>query len=136
MIERVRYVKSSVDNSKQGVLVLVYDKGYFGAGLSFCKVSEEETDKFDKEVGKSLARARAMECLKNNKLYLRDLDKATDPMTILKLTGCNFPQGNAAMAKDEELIVKLFDIVTTFSATVADMIYTLALAKVKAETED
>lgn len=130
MIERIRYIKSSLDGAKQGVIVLIYDQGYFGAGMSFCN---SEEDNFDREVGKELARTRAKDSLEK-KLYLRDLNKAVDPISICNLTGCNFPQGQRAQAKDGELLVKTFDIVDTFASTVVDMIYTLAVAKAREDS--
>jgi len=131
MIERIRYIKTLFGNVKQGVIVLLYDQGHFGVGMSFCNSSE---DKFDKEVGKKLARDRAMESLKKGNLYLRDLDKAVDPFTICKLAGCNFPLGQRIVEKDDDHPYKICDIVDTFTMAVSDLIYTLALSKVKSET--
>ena len=122
MIERTRYIKDSYGN-KYGVVTIIYNEGRFGAGMSLCN-----EDKFDKVVGKEMALKRAME---NQTLLLKDLTQANTFPRFAKVTGCNIP---LTSSRDYAMENKLYDAFGTFIVTVHDIIYTLALAKVKAET--
>jgi len=121
-INKTRYIK--VDG-KVGVMTMVYDKGHFGIGVSLCNT---KIDKFDKDEGKKIAYERAVNCLNKNPLLLKDISK----LGIHKMEtigGFTFPKHTL------EADAKLYFAVKTYCLLVEDMIYTLALSKVRAETE-
>ena len=127
MFERTRYVRD-IDGSRVGVVTILYENGKFGAGMSLCRTDE---DKFDCELGKQMAKDRALQSMNNSHLLLKDLTQATCFHRVARVTGCEFPQTKHMSFETEDRIV---DAVGTFIVTVQDMIYTLALSKVKSET--
>lgn len=130
MFERTRYVRD-IDGTKCGVVTILYENGKFGAGMSLCKMDE---DAFDRKAGKELARTRALASLNNDNLLLKDLTHASCLHRIAKITGCSFPQVSNVDRIDEATENRTMDAAAAFIMTVHDMIYTLALAKVKDET--
>ena len=127
MFERTRYVRD-VDGTRVGVVTILYENGRFGAGMSLCRTDE---DRFDCELGKKMAKERALENMNKKHVLLKDLTQATNLYRIARVTGCNFPLTKDMTVETEN---RVFDATGTFIITVHDMIYTLALAKVKAET--
>ena len=129
MIERIAYVRDDeYERNPIGVVVLRYDEGHFGVGLSLCKVDE---DKFDKITGKSMAMARAQICYNEHNLLLKDIVKL-DIDDFLKCGGLKY---NPTKNTSEETFERLVHAFETYLNVVDDMIYTLALAKVKSETK-
>lgn len=128
MIERIAYVRDNdYDRSPIGVVVLRYENGHFGVGVSLCKIDE---DKFDKATGKAMAQNRAQICYIENPLLLKDIVKL-DIEDFLKCGGIKYNPTNSTSEETFERLVHAFE---TYLNVVDDMIYTLALAKVKSET--
>ena len=125
-ISRVRYIRNSFGDKdfgkKIGVIEVLYKDGKFGVGVSLCNT---KIDEFDKEEGKRIAHERAVECRENSPLLLKDLLQCN----IEKTSGCNFPKGWKG-----DPFKKAFDAVSCYESIVNDMVYTLALSKVRAET--
>lgn len=127
MIERIAYVRDHETRDPFGVVVLRYENGHFGVGASLCKMDE---DKFDKKFGRELASKRAQTCHDENHLLLKDIARL-DIQNFLKLGGVTFTPTNGTSEDTFERLVRSFE---TYLDVVTDMIYTLALAKVKSET--
>ena len=101
---------------------MVYDKGKFGVGVSLCNFRE---DKFDRTEGVRLATERAYESHKNNGLLLKDVVNLQNAESF-KVCGCKLPKGSYD---------KIVSVADAYVNLVDDMIYTIALNKVRAETE-
>lgn len=127
MIERIAYVRDPETRDPFGVVVLRYENGHFGVGASLCKMDE---DKFDKKFGRELASKRAQTCHGENALLLKDIARL-DIQNFLKLGGVTFTPTNGTSEDTFERLVRSYE---TYLDVVTDMIYTLALAKVKSET--
>lgn len=129
MIERIAYVRDNeYDRNPIGVVVLRYDEGHFGVGVSLCKTDE---DKFDKVTGKAMAMARAKTCYVEKPLLLKDIVKLGID-EFFEFGGVKFTPTNNTSEETFERLVRAFE---TYGSVVDDMVYTLALAKVKAETK-
>ena len=126
MIERTRYLRN-VDGSKYGVITLLYQNGHFGAGISLCNTDE---DIFNAEEGKRLAKDRALYSFTTKNLLMKDLRRANVPYRVARITDCNFPQ---SLNNNFKMVYKMWETTTSFIKAVDDMIYTIALAKVKAD---
>lgn len=126
MITRTKYVKGQ-NGKKLGVVALIYTEGYFGVGVSLCN----EEDKFDNRVGTGLAIERAEKVRKENPLYLKDLTNLT-LAKVSQLTGCSIPLGMNCSTSE---FLKGMHLMDTLSDVVTDMIYTLAIDKVKSESK-
>lgn len=129
MIERIAYVRDNeYDRNPIGVVVLQYLDGHFGVGVSLCKTDE---DKFDKAMGKSLAQFRAQFCYTENPLLLKDIVKLGID-EFFEFGGVKFTPTNNTSEETFERLVRAYE---TYGSVVDDMVYTLALSKVKAETK-
>lgn len=129
MIERIAYVRDDeYERNPIGVVVLRYDEGHFGVGVSLCKIDE---DKFDKATGKAMAQNRAQICYIENPLLLKDIVKLGIE-DFFALGGVKFTPTNNTSEETFERLVHAYE---TYGSVVDDMVYTLALAKVKAETK-
>ena len=129
MIERIAYVRDNeCDRNPIGVVVLQYLDGHFGVGVSLCKTDE---DKFDKVTGKAMAMFRAQTCYIENPLLLKDVVKLGIE-DFFTLGGIKFTPTNSTSEETFERLVRAYE---TYGSVVEDMVYTLALAKVKAETK-
>ena len=127
MIERISYVRDD-ERNPIGVVVLRYLDGHFGVGVSLCKVGE---DKFDKITGKSMAMARAQICQIEHPMLLKDVVKLGIE-DFFTLGGLKYTPTNNTSEETFERLVTAFE---TYTNVVEDMVYTLALAKVKSETK-
>ena len=127
MIERIAYVRDPFTRDPFGVVVLRYENGRFGVGVSLCKMDE---DKFDKRFGRELASKRAQTCHGENPLLLKDIARL-DIKDFLDLGGLTYIPTNGTSEDTFERLVRSFE---TYGSVVEDLIYTLALAKVKSET--
>ena len=125
-ISRVRYIKD-FDGHKFGVMELIYDKGKFGLGMSLCNT---KIDKFDRDKGKELAHQRAIECRERNPLLLRDFGNLSIK-DIETRSGCVIPMGSSV---GDPLFEKVIIVLHSLECITNDMVYTLALSKVKSET--
>lgn len=129
MIERIAYVRNDeYERNPIGVVVLRYDEGHFGVGVSLCKTDE---DKFNKVTGVNMAENRAQTCYNENPLLLKDIVKLGIE-DFFTLGGIKYTPTNNTSEDTFERLVHAFE---TYSNVVDDMVYTLALAKVKAETK-
>lgn len=135
MLERTRYIKD-VDGTKFGVLTFLYENGKFGAGMSVCKLDE---DKFDRVAGKEIAKERAIANLKASPVLLKDLVKVRSFRDLAKITSCSIPS-NMHISKDCEnmdsradTIYRMATALGTYHELFGDLLYSLALAKVRAE---
>lgn len=129
MIERIAYVRDNeYDRNPIGVVVLQYLDGHFGVGVSLCKTDE---DRFNKVTGVNMAENRAQICYVENPLLLKDIVKLGIE-DFFTLGGVKFTPTNNTSEETFERLVHAFE---TYSSVVEDMVYTLALAKVKAETK-
>ena len=127
MIERIRYIKDDF-GEKSGVVDIVYDKGYFGLGISLCSVGE---DKFVKAEGKKIAHERALESLKEFKMLVKDFSHIRENWgSVKKYSKCNIPLGVCNMGFPMQ---RDYDTYTTVCDTFEDMLYTLAIAKSRAD---
>ena len=120
MIERTRYVDNCI--GKVGAITVVYDKGHFGIGVSICRT---DLDRFVKSTGKNLSRERAIANLKESKILLKDLRSVNGLNISLTALGVKMP----TMTRGDLWVFEY-----TLTKLVNDMIYTLALTKVKDET--
>ena len=128
MIERIADVRDNdCDRNPIGVVVLQYLDGHFGVGVSLCKTDE---DRFDKATGKGMAQNRAQICYVENPLLLKDIVKLGID-EFFEFGGVKFTPTNNTSEETYERLVHAFE---TYLNVVDDMIYTLALAKVKSET--
>ena len=123
VINKTRYIK--IDGTKVGVITMLYDKGHFGIGVSLCNT---KIDKFDKDEGKLLAYNRAVDCLDKNPLLLKDIGNLS-LSKIETIGGFKFPRNTY------EADMKVCIFLEAYCLLVDDMVYTLALSKVRAETE-
>jgi hypothetical protein len=137
IIEKTRYVDLGIlfnspgHSRRVGVVDVLYDKGYFGIGVSMCAPQ----DKFNKEEGKEIARERAESRLINNPLLLKDIEKMVltwDKKYAAEITQCDYFTHHDNLRE-----VDGFDIRCACEKTVElawrDMLYTLALSKSKAD---
>lgn len=124
IINKTRYIRDLDTNSKVGVITLVYDKGHFGLGVSLCN---SKADKFDRNEGKEIAYSRAVECLSKTPMLLKDIN-SIGVERMETLAGFKFPKTTY------EADVKVFSTLKAYCLLIDDMIYTLALSKVRAET--
>lgn len=124
-INRVRYIRDSYGN-KFGVMEVLYENGKFGVGISLCNT---KIDKFEKSEGRDIAHQRATSCREKTPLLLKDLINCN----LEDVAGCNLPnvKGNFG----DPALVKACNIIRCYELLVEDIIYTLALSKVRAETE-
>lgn len=121
---KTRYIRDLDTNSRVGVITLVYDKGHFGLGVSLCNTG---VDKFDRNEGKRLSYERAVECLAKTPMLLKDLGNV-GINRMEETGGFKFPRSTY------EADAKVFSTIKAYRLLIDDMIYTLALSKVRAET--
>jgi len=131
IINKTRYIRDLDTNSKVGVITLVYDKGHFGLGVSLCN---SKADKFNRDKGKEIAYSRAIECLSKTPMLLKDIN-SIDVERMETLAGFKFPKTTGCLKTTYEASVKVFSTWKAYCLLIDDMVYTLALSKVRAETE-
>ena len=128
MIERTRYVEDFYGN-RFGVVSIIYDKGHFGVGISICRTSPDHDgnfDKFNKEVGLKIAKERAQKSLETDNYLLKDF-LFTDGRVDFNRYSFKLP-----VFKADDARAYCFEL--DFIRTCEDMIYTLALTKVKEDS--
>ena len=125
IISKTRYIRDLDTNSRVGVITLVYDKGHFGLGVSLCNTN---IDQFNRDEGKKMAYARAVDCLAKNPMLLKDISNV-GVNRMEEIGGFKFPRNTY------EADAKVFSTIKTYCLLIEDMVYTLALSKVRAETE-
>ena len=133
MIERTRYVED-FDGNRFGVISLIYDKGNFGLGISLCRPTPDKdgnVDKFDKETGVRLAKERALKSLETDHYLLKDFlftGRSTIDFSKYNISLPEFNYRNLASS------IRSSCLEMDFLRICEDMIYTLALTKVREDS--